>query len=169
MPGPRLLAAIGILAVALIMQTTLIALVVQGVRPDLVLAVVAGVGLVAGPWAGAVAGLLGGMMADLLTGRLLGLGMLSHMIAGSVSGLLAGRLFRENAFVPFVIGAVVTIVDQSLFILGARAFGIIIPFGDTVARIMVPSMWYNGLLTALSFPLVYRLNNKLAYSEPARH
>lgn len=157
-------AGIGLLFSA-VLQSTLLSSLVPWVRLDLLLAVAVCSGITSGPLAGAMAGLLGGIVADMLTGRLIGLGMLTRGVSGLLSGFLGQRLFGENVLVPFVIGAIATICDQLLFVAGAKAFGINIPLGQTLARVTVPSTWYNGLLSAFCFPLVYGINRRLTCGE----
>ena len=164
MPG-RQLWVIGGMLCAVLMQSTLVAAWASWLRLDLPAAMAIAFGLVSGPLTGALAGLFGGLLADMLTGRLIGLGMLTHGIVGLLSGLLSRRLFSENLLVPFVAGALLICLEQMLYLLGARAFGVVIPLGKSLARLILPSLWYNGLLTALCFVLIHKVNAYLADGE----
>lgn len=147
------------------MQSTVLATWVPRLRFDLITAMAAAFGLIAGPLAGGIAGLIGGLLADMVGGRLVGLGMLTHAAIGLLSGFLGGRLFSENLLVPFGVGAVLTCLEQALYLLGAKAFGVAIPFGKSLARFVLPSLWYNGVLTALCFLLVHKVRGFLTSSE----
>lgn len=164
----KILIIAAVLICASAVQSTLFPRLIKGTHPDLMLAVTTSAGLVGGCWVGCAIGLVCGLLTDLLTGRLVGLTMVTLAIAGIVSGRLAGRLYKENPFVPFVIGAATSVVNQLLFIVAARAFGVVIPLGDSLINIVLPSIWYNGLLTALVFPGIYRLYNRIIYMESTR-
>jgi|LSQX01.2.fsa_nt_gb rod shape-determining protein MreD len=157
----KLLAVVVGFMLALVIQTALINRWFPGVHPDMMLSMVTIVGLIGGPWTGAFAGIAGGLLVDLLGGRLLGLGALSFCATGALAGWLGQGLFRENRVVPFLAGAVATIVYHVLFILGALAFGVTIPLGETLVRLLFPSICYNGLLTGLLFPVVYKVKKRL--------
>jgi len=146
---------------AIVLQTALLNRFIPGVSPDLLIALVTAAGLVGGPPRGAVTGLFCGLFTDLMVDRLLGLGTISMVAAGLISGLLGQGLFRENFVVPFLVGGVVTACRQSLFYLGALAFGVHIPFGESLTAVVIPSICYNGLLTGLLFPLWQRLVRRL--------
>jgi len=161
----RQLWIIGGMLFAVLMQSTLVAAAARWLRLDLPAAMAIAFGLLSGPLTGSMAGLIGGLLADMLTGRLIGLGMLTHGIVGLLSGLLSRRLFSENLLVPFVAGALLICLEQMLYLLGARAFGVVIPLGKSLARLILPSLWYNGLLTALCFVLIHKVNAYLADGE----
>jgi rod shape-determining protein MreD len=163
--GAKLVVAGAVLLFAAVLQSTLLAGLTPGVQPDLLLALAVGVGLTSGPLAGGAAGLFGGLAADLLTGRLVGLGTVTKGAAGLLSGVLGRRLFGENFLVPFVVGAIATFADQVLFLAGARAFGVSIPFWHSLTGVLVPVAWYNGLLTALCFPLICGIHRRLTYGD----
>lgn len=162
MPAARKLgAACGAIIVALLLQSTVFPLLTPRLGADFPVSLVAAFGLAAGPLAGGAAGVATGLLRDMLVGRLIGLGMITHALAGALSGLFGGRLFSENLVVPFLVGMAVTLMEQILFICGARAFGVVIAFRVSVVR----SLWCNGLLTAFCFWLVYKLNKKMTYSD----
>ncbi len=164
----KILIVAAVLVSAVVVQSTLFTKLVKGAHPDLMLAVTASAGLAGGLWTGCAIGLAGGLLLDLLTGRLVGLTMATMAIAGLVSGRLAGRLYKENPFVPVVIGAAASAINQRLYVVTARAFGVVIPIVDSLINIVLPSVWYNGLLTALVFPLIYRLYNHIVYMESTK-
>ncbi len=122
----------------------------------------AGISLIDGPVAGAAVGLSAGLLGDMLAGRLVGLGALALGGAGLLGGFLGGSLFRENLLVPYLAGALITVVYDMLFVLGARAFGVKIPFGESLVRALLPSLWYNGLLAGLLFPVVQKTHRWLS-------
>lgn len=156
MPARHLLAVFCTMLVGLVFQTALINKFIHGVSPDIIIAIVTAVGLIQGPIAGAVAGLVGGMLGDLLFGRLIGLGALSVSAAGLCGGLIGRGLFRENWVVPFIAGAIVAALYQVIYVLGANAFGANIPFGQSLARVLLLTLCYNGVLTGVMYPAIHK-------------
>lgn len=146
---------------ALVLQTALINRFLSGIHPDIMLSIITALGLISGPWTGAFVGVTGGLLGDLLGGRLVGLGAFSMGGVGALAGWLGQGLFRENKLVPFLAGAVATIIYHIIFILGAFAFGVVIPLGESLARFLIPAICYNGILTGILFPVVYKVRKRL--------
>jgi rod shape-determining protein MreD len=79
-------------------QASLLAPFVRfGFRPDLGLAVLYAVGLLAGPVEGALAGILLGLLQDASSAGLLGLSGLSHGILGLFAGFLGRRVLDTGS------------------------------------------------------------------------
>jgi rod shape-determining protein MreD len=113
----RVIMAVAVLGVALIVQLTAI----NGLRlpgggvPDLVLAVVAALGLASGPAAGAVIGFAAGLALDLAppgTG-VLGTYALALCLVGWACGKLRGTLAR-SALLPIIIAAAAVVAGELL-------------------------------------------------------
>lgn len=150
---------LGLLIVgALLAQSTLFArLPLAGVRPDLLLLLTAFAGLQGGRGYGAAVGFAGGLLLDLVAGRLIGLGALAKACTGYVAGALGSRLFRDNPVVVLTIVAVGTLLDQAVFLLGAKAFGYPLVFWHGMWRIALPLAWYHALLVPFFYGLFRRL------------
>lgn len=88
---------IGVTLVALILQTTLFAdLRIGGVAPEIVLAVAAIAGFVAGPNRGAIAGFWMGLAYDLILDTPIGLAALTFCLVAYAAGFAGEVAFRPN-------------------------------------------------------------------------
>jgi rod shape-determining protein MreD len=81
------------------------------VGPDLVLVLVACIGITRGPVAGCAAGLLGGFLAGASMGEgPYGSVLLSHMAVGFLAGEARGRLFVDHVLVAPVVALLATVL-----------------------------------------------------------
>lgn len=139
-------------------QTSLLApLAVGGVRPDLVLVVIAAFALHYGPVQGAIAGLAAGFFVDLYGGRLIGMGGLAKLVAGGAAGLMGVKLFRERALVPAIVVFASSCVGNLVYLALARAFGLSWPIWQGIQRVILPSAVYDAAAGLLLYPLLARL------------
>ena len=107
--------AIFLLLAFLLRVTALPPLAIDGVTPDLVLAVVVMAALRQGAWQGAAYGLIGGLAEDVATGRLLGMHALGLMLGGAAAGLLRRRLYPDPWFVP-LLGVFIALLAQQIVV-----------------------------------------------------
>lgn len=90
-----------LLALLTIAQTTLVPIFLPGpVRPDLMLMVVVGWGVVHGSGQAALWGLVGGLLLDLFSGAPFGLQALSLGMIGWLADALQTNFFRSNILIP---------------------------------------------------------------------
>ena len=147
-------------AIAIIMMAALIIdatflnhLLVVGVKPDVTLLLVTSFGMLYGPRAGFVTGLIGGLAQDLLFGRAIGLFALTKSITGYLAGLATSKVYRENPLVLASAFILSTLVHDGLFYLIFWRQGHERVFTTSVAAMLGIAMLYNGLLG----PFVHRL------------
>lgn len=107
--------ALFLLLAFLLRATALPPLAIDGVTPDLVLAVVVMAALRQGAWRGAMFGLASGLLEDFATGRLLGMHSLGLMLGGAAAGLLRRRLYPDPWFVP-LLGVLIALLIQQLVV-----------------------------------------------------
>ena len=107
--------AVFLLLAFLLRATALPPLAIDGVTPDLVLAVVVMAALRQGAWRGALFGLFGGLLEDIATGRLLGMHALGLMLGGAAAGLLRRRLYPDPWFVP-LLGVFLALLLQQIVV-----------------------------------------------------
>jgi rod shape-determining protein MreD len=129
---------LAVIAVALVLQTTLARFLVRGsIGVDLVLVAVIYLSLRAGPVAGIVAGTIGGLAQDALTTGVVGIGGLGKTIVGYLAGV-TGAAFIVTQTVPrFCVFFASTIIEMAVVtafhvVLDARPPAI--PFGAIVAQ-----------------------------------
>lgn len=151
----RWLAAALATAVAFAAQTSLFGNIsLWGIRPDLVLVVVVAYGLHYGPAPGAVLGLVAGFFVDVYGGRLIGMGGLAKLTAGAVAGLIGETVFRERALVWAAVTGAGSIVANGVYLLLARAFGLEIPVGLSISRVIAPSALCDTAAGFFLYPLL---------------
>ncbi len=120
-----------------------------GIRPDLALALVFVIGLVAGPFEGAFAGIALGLIQDIGSASLLGLTGLSRGMIGLLAGLLGRRVLdiESPAIVLFLVAfSIAEGIYISLFLQTTSGA---VPFFSLMAGRIVPQALYTGLLGLL--------------------
>ena len=116
-------------AIALALQTTLIARYVHGtVAVDLVLVVVVYVALTSGPVAGLLTGTVGGLVQDFLTIGVIGIGGLAKTLVGFLAGVVGTQFIVTQPFPRFCVFFAATLVYNLVFmglytLLDLRHFG----------------------------------------------
>jgi rod shape-determining protein MreD len=112
------LRTVALLAVALVLQTTLARFLVRGsIGVDLVLVAVVFLSLKAGPTPGILSGTVAGLAQDALTTGVVGIGGLAKSIVGYFAGTL-GRAFIIAQPVPrFLVFFAATVVEMTIIAL----------------------------------------------------
>lgn len=104
------------LVLALAVQTTLASLVSRRVAtPDLVLAVVVGIALRAGPLPGLAVGTVSGLVQDALTSGILGIGGLARTVVGYLAGVIGAQFVVAAAVPRFVVFVLASVLHGLLF------------------------------------------------------
>lgn len=132
-------------------------LAVRGVKPDLVLIVVATQAFLEGPAAGATAGFAGGLLQDLLVARSVGLNLLAKTITGYLSGQVERTVFGSSSLLPTLAMFVVSLVNQFLYIVTAFLAGEQIEVLAAVRSIVLPAALYTSLITFFVFASLCRV------------
>ena len=106
---------LGLIAAALVLQTTLARFLVRGsIGVDLVLVVVVFLSLRAGPTAGILSGTVAGLAQDALTTGIVGLGGLGKSVVGYLAGTV-GRAFIVAQPAPrFLVFFAATLVEMTI-------------------------------------------------------
>lgn len=133
----------------LVQGTVVPALSVGGVVPDVPVILVVLLGLRRGPEVGCLLGFALGLAEDVLAGGPLGLHALSKAVLGFLSGGLPRWFLVGRPAVPIVAAVLATIVDGALRFTLLQFFHYPAPFGEVLARVILPQAGYNGLLAAL--------------------
>ena len=143
---------IPLLAFVAVLQTTLVPLLFPGpVRPDLMLMLVVGWGVVHGEGQAALWGLGGGIFLDLVSGMPFGL----HALALGGIGLLVDSLqtnfFRSNIFIPLGIVFISTLMYHLAQAAVMQTLGHPINWINYALSVVVPT----ALLNTALMPFVY--------------
>ena len=125
-----------------------------GVRADLVFVLVCITALHVGWWEGAVAGFAAGLLVDVADGHLIGLGAAAKGLAGAAVGWVGRSLFESHALVPALVILCASALEQSFYVLGTLAFGLHLPLGEAVVRVILPSTWYDAIVGVILYPVL---------------
>jgi rod shape-determining protein MreD len=146
------LKSFAVIAVALVLQTTLARFLVRGaVGVDLVLVAVVYLSLRAGPVAGIFSGTLAGLVQDALATGVVGIGGLGKTIVGYLAGV-TGAAFIVTQTVPrFLVFFASTIVEMTVI----TAFHAVLEPGPTVVPFgaIVAQAFGNALVGIVLFQL----------------
>jgi rod shape-determining protein MreD len=140
------------IAGALVLQTAVFPhLSLFGLRPDLLMVVVAAWGLVYGPGAGFLFGLSAGLAQDLFSGQYVGLFALSKALVGFLAGVVEGKIFKQTIWVPTAAIGVAVFLQEILVWICLRLLGARAPALD-ILTVGLPVALYSLAIA----PLVYR-------------
>jgi len=143
---------IPLLVLVAAIQTTLLPIFLPGpVRPDLMLMLVVGWGVVHGGGQATLWGFGGGILLDLLAGTPFGLYSLALGAIGFLADALQTTFFRSNIFIPL---ATIFIATLMVYIGGAAALqtlGYPISWAIYIFNIVLPT----AILNTALMPLVY--------------
>ena len=141
------------LAVALVLQTTLAGMSLEGATVvNLVLVAVVYLALSFGPVTGMLSGTAGGLIQDALAVGIIGLGSMSKTLVGFLVGVLGAQFIVTHTLPRFVMFVGATFVHELCFqtlqaLVESRGFGM--DYSRTLTQAAV-----NGLVGILAFQLV---------------
>ncbi len=130
---------------------------ILNVRPDLILVFVIAWTLVYGPRQGLVLAFIGGLWMDIFSGGPMGGSSLALMIAAVIAGVGHQALFRSNLIVPTLVGVAGTLGYAAAYLAVLAAIGHDLPWQNTVERLVLPEVLYNGALMLILTPLLNRI------------
>jgi rod shape-determining protein MreD len=154
------IAGVAVTYVLAVFQVTLgRRLAVGGVSPDLLFVWTVCLGLVSGARVGSLVGFGAGLLEGSLKQTFVAALGISKGICGFLAGLLATKMFRENWIVPALTGAVLTPVNDLIFVLLSGGSW------PLSAKLLVGRTVYHALLTPLVLALVLRARGALVGRE----
>jgi rod shape-determining protein MreD len=112
----RAVGVLGALAIALVLQTTLAGVSMEGAtRVNLVLVAVVYVALAFGAVSGLLAGSAGGLVQDALAGGIVGTGGLSMSVVGFLVGVLGAQFIVSQPLPRFVMFVGATVLHELVY------------------------------------------------------
>lgn len=155
-----------LIGIAGILQATLAGrLVINGVKPDLVLIIILLWTLAFGAASGISWAFIGGIWLDVFSGGPLGASSLSLMLAAIVAGFGHNYFSRDNVAIPVLAVAFGSLVFAFSYLGILQLLGLFnviegrFEFGPSVENIIVPSMIYNTIVTAIAIPFLNRFTS----------
>ena len=134
--------------VVVLLQTAALSQVsLLGATPDIAPLVVASVGLLAGPVAGALMGFGVGLLTDVALLQTLGISSLVYVIVGHYSGLMRDNARDPQAtLLPLAAGALGTFVALTVFSLLQFLLGVEAPVSFELVRQIISTVLINTLI-----------------------
>ncbi len=151
----NVIATVFFMLISFLMQSTLLArFTVGGIRPNLILIVVATVGLMLGRRYGMISGFIAGLFVDVFFCGLIGVYALFYMYIGYMNGLFRKVLFPGDFKIPLLL-----IVGSDILYCHACYFFMFFMRGDFsypyyLSKIIMPEVIYTTLIAILYFPLI---------------
>jgi rod shape-determining protein MreD len=144
--------------VTVLLQTAALSQVsLLGATPDIAPLVVASVGLLAGPVAGALMGFSVGLLIDVALLQTLGISSLVYVIVGHYSGLMRDNARDPQAtLLPLAAGALGTFTALTVFSLLQFLLGVEAPVSFELVRQIISTVLINTLIALPVHALVRR-------------
>jgi rod shape-determining protein MreD len=151
----NLYATVALLAGVAILQTAVApAFTFFGTRPDFMLVVVVGWGVLRGVEEGLIWGAIGGMALDLLSGSPFGVFTFSLILVSFLTGLGEINVFRANILLPGMAIVVATVIYNLLVLVMLQIMGRPVTWNPDLIRVIAPAAVLNVIcLTILYGPL----------------
>ncbi len=147
-----------LLVLIAVLQTTFVPLIFPGpVRPDLMLMLVVGWGVVNEKGQAGLMGLGGGLLLDLVSGTPFGLYAVSLGAIGFVADTLQSNFFRSNILIPLAAIFVATIMVHIAQAAALQALGYTINWAYLVLNVVLPT----AILNTVLMPFVYWVLRRL--------
>jgi rod shape-determining protein MreD len=140
-----------------VFQTTIGELMmIRGVTPDLLFVWTVCLGLLSGRTAGALIGFGCGLLEGGLTQQWIGAFAISKALSGFGAGVLGAKLFKENWAVPSVAAALLTVANESVFVLVSSSDG-----WPRAGHLILVRSLYHAALAPIIFALTLRARRLL--------
>jgi len=144
----KVLIVSAIVSLGLVLQSSLLPfLEVRGVKPDLLLVMLVGMGFWGGNPLGITVGLLTGLLMDVLYGQALGLHALQYMIIGFGAGLFYNRITYARLLYPMMLTVGACLIKNILLYLYLFFSQTDAAAGAFISQVVFPEMGYSLILT----------------------
>lgn len=142
-----------------VVQTTILrGIEIMGLVPNLLVVAVICYSLLKDTRPGLVFGIVCGLLLDFIGGRLVGVNTLLCLYIAYLCGLTSDRLFNNNVFVAVLFVVVMSLLYELVFyILNYTLWGNT-DFVYALFAKIIPASVYNGLMTFIIYPIIYRLS-----------
>lgn len=154
-----------LITIALIQSTAIPRIIILGVKPELMLMVIASWSLLRGTKEGLVWAFIGGICLDLLSGASFGMMTIALLTVSFIAGLGESSVFRTHIVLPLVIALITTLVYDLIILVILDLTGHPVVWLDSLTRITLPSAVVNALLMLLVFWPLQWLHRKTGREE----
>lgn len=148
-----------LLALVAVIQTTLVPIFFPGpVRPDLMLMLVVGWGVVHGSGQATLWGFGGGIFLDLLSGTPFGLHALGLGAIGFLADTLQTNFFRSNILIPLATIFIATLMVDIAQAAAMQTLGYNVNWAFFIFNVVIPTAFLNTALMPFVYWLLRRLD-----------
>lgn len=149
-----------VFALIAVLQTTLVPMLpTGGGRPDLMLVIVVGWGIVRGGGQSVVWGLAGGLFLDLVSGVPFGVQTIALGAIGLVADLMETNFFRSNMLIPLAAIFIATFLYHIFMGATLQTFGYPIDWEPFIINTVIPTAGMNTILMPFAYNLLRRLEH----------
>lgn len=120
-----------------------------GIRPDVTLALVVSVGVLAGPAPAALCGFTVGLLADIFFNKIVGLTALTYMLSGFAGGLFYRKFYADNLVIPAVTAVVCSFLKEHFFLIATLIYGSRPQYFAALGYYIVPCFLLTGAVCIL--------------------
>lgn len=139
--------------------------IILGVKPELMLMVIASWSLLRGTKEGLVWAFIGGICLDLFSGVSFGTMTIALLTVSFIAGLGESSVFRTPIVLPLVVALITTPVYDLVILVILALTGHPVVWLDSLTRIVLPSAVVNALLMPLIFWPLQWLHRKTGREE----
>lgn len=162
----RICILIVLILAGFVLQCTLFAhLALGSVKPNILLVLVASVGLLHGSKPGMFSGFLCGLLIDIQFGGLLGFYALIYLVIGYVNGYLGETYYEENIKLPLAFITVSELCYGVLIYLLMFMMRSEFDFPYYFSHIIIPELIYTILVAIILYPLIRLISRRLETEE----
>ena len=149
-----------IFALMAVLQATLVPLLPTGeAKPDLLLLIVVGWGIVRGGGESVMWGLGGGLFLDLVSGVPFGVQAIALGAIGLLADLMETNFFRSNMMLPLAAIFVATILYHILIGATLQTFGYPVSWPPFVLNVVIPTAALNTVLMPVAYSILRRVEH----------
>jgi rod shape-determining protein MreD len=142
-----------IISLGLVFQSSLLPfLEVRGVKPDLLLVMLVGMGFCGGNPLSIFTGLIMGLLADILYGQVLGLQALQYMLIGFGAGLFYNKISYAKLLYPMMLTVGACLIKNILLYFYLFFSQTDVSAGAFIGQVVFPEMGYTLIL---AYPIYF--------------
>lgn len=151
------------LLMVFVLQSTLLGFIeIKGVKPDLLLIVVALFSIFDGSFEGSIYGLIGGILQDIFFGHAIGFNTFIYMIIGFILGELSKNLFKEKYITAMSMVLLATSIKYIVYILVMIIINNFTSF-TPILYVILFEMIYNSVVSYIVYRLIIKFEKKRNY------
>ena len=145
------------MAVGLYLDSVFFAKVnISGIRPDVLMAMAASLGVLLGMKNGAIIGLCTGLIADILLSPRIGLSAMGYMFAGWIGGIFYQKYYADNIIIPALVALAGAIFKECVMAVASALSGARFSFFAVLGTYIIPCALLSAAVCMLFHAIMRR-------------